>query len=91
MGAGNKTLKVTDIQQGLDATFCRGYVVGIADAMISMSVNNTTTYCIPTDADNDQLIRIAVKYLNDNPAKLHYAAGLLVLRAIAEAFPCKAE
>jgi hypothetical protein len=59
--------------------------------MINVSLNTTTTYCIRADADNDQLIRIAVKYLNDNPAKLHNPAGTLVLSAMIDAFPCKTQ
>lgn len=90
IGTGTKMLKMTDMQEALSGSYCRGYVHGIVDAMTVMSVNVTTTdYCIPANTDSDQLIRIAVKYLNDNPAKLHYPSGALVVGAITEAFPCK--
>jgi hypothetical protein len=91
IGAGSKMLKMTDIQEALNGSYCRGYVHGVVDAMAVMSASVITTYCIPANADGDQLIRIAVKYLNDNPAKLHYPSGALVVRAITEAFPCKGE
>jgi hypothetical protein len=46
-------------------------------------------YCIPANADNDQFVRVVLKYLNDNPATLNYPAGALVAKAVIAAFPCK--
>jgi hypothetical protein len=76
-------------QQAIDGTFCRGYIAGAVDQMVGLSVQTTTVYCIPSNADNDQLIRVVLKYLNDNPATLNYPAGALVAKAIVAAFPCK--
>lgn len=76
------------IQEAVDGSFCKGYVVGVVDELISFSVTNGTTYCIPTNADNEQLIRIVAKYLDDNPSKLNDPAGMLVTKAIVGAFPC---
>ena len=76
-------------QQGIDGTFCRGYVAGAVDQMVGLSVQTTTVYCIPSNADNDQLVRVVLKYLNDNPATLNYPAAALVAKAIIAAFPCK--
>lgn len=76
-------------QQAIDGTFCRGYVAGAVDQMVGLSVQTTTVYCIPSNADNDQLVRVVLKYLNDNPATLNYPAGALVAKAIIAAFPCK--
>jgi hypothetical protein len=90
---GNKTIMIkptaTDIQDAVDGSFCRGYVLGVVDALISASVTTETTYCIPANADSDQLVRVVAKYLNDNPAKLNDPAGLLVTKSMLDAFPCK--
>jgi hypothetical protein len=76
-------------QQAIDGTFCRGYVAGAVDQMVGLSVQTTTVYCIPSNADSDQLVRVVLKYLNDNPATLNYPAAALVGKAIIAAFPCK--
>jgi hypothetical protein len=76
-------------QQAMDGTYCRGYVAGAVDAMVGVSLQTSTMYCIPANADNDQFIRVVLKYLNDNPATLNYPAAALVSRAIVAAFPCK--
>lgn len=89
----NRTISIrptaTDVQEAVDGSFCKGYVVGVVDALISVSVTTKTTYCIPTNADNDQFVRVVAKYLNDNPAKLNDPAGILVTNAMVDAFPCK--
>ena len=37
-----------------------------------------------------QLARIVIKYVNDNPEKLHFESAVLTLLAIQKAFPCPA-
>ena len=92
IGAGNKMLKMADMEEALDGSFCRGFVLGILDTLITINASGvTSTSCIPNDVGSDQMIRITVKYLNDNPAMLHFPSGLVVFRAIAQAFPCKQE
>ena len=91
IGAGPKTLNIADMQAAVDGSFCRAYVLGVADTMIAMNVSTTKRSCIPADVDTDQLIRVTVKYLNDNPAKLHYPSGALVFRALTDAFLCKGQ
>jgi hypothetical protein len=82
--AGNYTT-----QQAIDGTFCRGYVAGAVDQMVALSLQTTTLYCIPSNADNDQILRVVLKYLKDNPATLNYPAAALISKAIIAAFPCK--
>jgi hypothetical protein len=90
---GNKTIMIkptaTDIQDAVDGSFCRGYVLGVVDALIATSATTETAYCIPTNTDSDQLVRVVAKYLNDNPAKLNEPADLLVTKSMLDAFPCK--
>ncbi len=76
-------------QQAIDGTYCRGYVAGAVDQMVGLSVHTATVYCIPSNANNDQFVRVVLKYLNDNPATLNHPAGALVANAIIAAFPCK--
>jgi hypothetical protein len=72
----------------IDGSFCRGYIAGAVDQMVGLSVQTDTVYCIPSNGDSDQLIRVVLKYLKENPATLNYPAGALVAKAIVAAFPC---
>jgi hypothetical protein len=41
------------------------------------------------DISNEQAIKVAVKYLHDNPAKLNLLANYLIRLSMEDAFPCK--
>jgi len=90
---GTHALKLSDMQDAVDGSFCTGYVLGVVDAL---NVANTATVasttveaCIPDNANTDQLNRVVAKYFNDNPATLNKPAALLVVKSIVDAFPCK--
>jgi hypothetical protein len=88
---GTRAIKpaATEIQEVVDGSYCRGYVLGVVDTLISVSTTTKTNVCIPDNADNDQLVRIVDKYLNDNPAKLNDPAVGLIMTSMLSAFPCK--
>jgi len=51
--------------------------------------NVVPIYCEPTATGNyDQLQRVVVKWLKNNPERLHMDARVLVTRGLIEAFPC---
>ena len=95
IGAGNKVLKATDMQDAVDGSYCRGYVLGVVDGLVNAKEllrkadETGTLYCIPNNADSNQFVRVVNKYLNDNPATLNNLAGVLVLKSVVDAFPCK--
>jgi hypothetical protein len=84
-------VRPNDVQEHLNASFCSGYVEGVVDTMTGFAAlpGSAATYCFPANADNNQLVRIVAKYLNDNPARLNEPAGLLVFKSMVDAFPCR--
>lgn len=80
----------------LEGTFCVGYVSGVHDAdfMVQMLEDHEKVAlmkhaCPPSNASTDQAVRIVVKYLRDNPERLHMPASVIVTDAVRSAFPCK--
>jgi len=69
---------------------CMGYVIGIADAedafvdwkLMGKKICNTNTM-------SSQIVRVVIKYLQENPQNLHKSAGSLVANALSLAFPCE--
>ena len=77
-------------EDGVASGVCNGYVGGVRDtARLWQQGTGRQTYCLPEAAKDDQLIRITIKYIEDNPAELYYPAAALVQFAFIEAFPCK--
>lgn len=85
--AGGKELSGNELKEFCDnpdeSVLCVGYVNGIADAMIYENI-----FCSPSRATHEQFTLIVKDYLSKHPEKLHIHAGILVLDALAEAFPC---
>jgi hypothetical protein len=69
---------------------CTGYVVSAVDTHEAwVDWNEIEPYfCTPAGVTGRQLAQVVVKYLNENPEKLHLSAGSLVLNALGTAFPC---
>lgn len=88
----------SDLAAGI---FCQGYVSGITDLLDVVAINASKRDADPKRAidtigvcpDNaitvEEAIRVVVKWLKENPNKLHDAAVTDVMRALRQAYPCK--
>ena len=66
------------------SSYYSGYINGVAD--MTMDV----LFCAPENGlMSVQMNKVVAKFLNDNPARLHQYAGVLVGEALKIAFPCK--
>ena len=74
-----------------DAGTCVGFVLGVANAVYYYSdeLKKDQKFCVPDNASNSQLVRVVVKYLNDNPKILNEERMSLVWLALMDAYPCK--
>lgn len=76
--------------------FSAGTCIGVIAAVTSLrgvtnpALSKHAQTCLPTPAPrNIQAARIAVKYLQENPEKLNFEDGMVMLFALQRAFPCK--
>ena len=75
--------------------WCMGFLDGVVDMNTLYSQillgGKDGAFCLPEqEIPNDQLSRIVVKFLEDNPKILHQSARILAVMAFHDAFPCKA-
>jgi hypothetical protein len=81
----------TNVEAIMQSGTCVGYVMGIIELHTSLKTQGhiaENLWCIPTAADNDQLIGTVFEYLETHPEQLHFSASTLVGTALVEAFPC---
>jgi len=71
-------------KEQVSAGFCLGYMSAIADSNASEQ-----HFCAHPNATIEQLARVVLKWLRDNPEKLHLNAGVVSYTALHAAFPCK--
>lgn len=86
-------------EEGAKLSFCIGYVRGVLDEIWSqqtipadLGIKNVgpSKICISNEVSNGQAMKVAIKYLQDHPAKLQFSANYLIRLSMEEAFPCKA-
>ena len=75
----------------VDAGFCGGFVQGVHGtvAFLSDDLVKEAKFCSPNGVTNNQLVRIVVKFLKDNPKQLNLNRTGLVWAAFQDAYPCK--
>ena len=71
------------VENLLEAGLYQGYVLGVYD-----SLKLEGLMCTPDRVSVGQVMALVTKYLKSNPAKWSQPANLLVLEALANAFPC---
>ena len=75
---------------------CLSYIQGLIDGAtyeIATQVEDkkqahTFPFCRPEGVGNMQLLRVALKYVRDNPEKAHLLTVALIFTALKNAFPC---
>lgn len=72
---------------------CASYIRGIADMNSAYAAVHADAiepfFCAPQNVSTGQMVRVVVKYLNENPDSLHNDKFLETWRALSQAFPCK--
>jgi hypothetical protein len=78
----------------VDAGKCIAYVEGVVDTIQDLRrsplIPKRTLFCAPDEMTGQEAVRITLKYLDDHPEGLHFAASSEVWTALHTAFPCPA-
>lgn len=88
---GNTLLEACESKDEFQQAFCLGYILGVADldAMDGAAFPDRRRSCRAENVTNGQERDVVVKYLKDHPEERHVLAAILVVKAMAKAFPCK--
>jgi len=88
--------QLTAAEEQLGAIFCGAYLTGFIEShMIDTDKrikvkHGDPIYCLPQKGFTvGQLARMVIKYLEDNPDKLHQDAKMAVLGSLIVSFPCQ--
>jgi hypothetical protein len=90
---GNDLLESCESKGNLEHAFCLGYIIGVTDVegMDSAVFPERRRSCVAENVSNGQVRDVVVKYLKDHPEERHLQAAILVVKAMGQAFPCKAQ
>ena len=95
-----ENIEGNDFESAFNMGHCYGYILGVYDT-IEIEIDQKLLpsgkhsisgyYCLTTRLPYKQIVRVVVKYLQDNPKDLHTSAAILIDLALREAFgpnPC---
>ena len=85
---GNQLLAECEVNYMELNLLCLGYIRGVYDASEGKTWIGHP-YCTPDGVSDEELRKVAVKYMNDNTHSLHFSAHMLVQGAFLKAFPCE--
>ena len=73
--------------------FCLGYVGGLADTYavvqgVVLEEHRKELMCIPPTVDVEEMVRVIVKYLKDDPKLATEPARVTAAVALSKAYPC---
>ncbi|WP_368671159.1 Rap1a/Tai family immunity protein [Cupriavidus sp. IK-TO18] len=77
--------------ESAEAIWCIGYISGLLDAigLAPPKVQGKQALCLPPNGiNNEQAIRLIVKWLRENPEGLHQSGRMEAVIALSKAFPC---
>jgi len=90
---GENNVDKMNSQTSGEAGYCLGLIKGIGDMQVIYAVwfkSQNEIFCVPKGVSIGQLTRVVIKFLKDNPAILHEANTCLIVKALRNAYPCKA-
>ncbi len=69
----------------------RGYCLGVVSGMLAVSrlLEPEFRFCTERGVTAGQMVRVAVKFMEDNPAMLHRNFDVLALIAFQRTWPCR--
>ena len=73
------------------ASFNHQRIEGVKDEFASMFGRSPILFCLPDEVAPPQVIKVALKYMENHPEFLHVYAAFSILAALKEAFPCSPE
>jgi hypothetical protein len=70
--------------------YCHGFINGVVEGILAEGESGLSEehICLPENVTRGQIKEIVLKYLKDNPEKLHRPSFILIFNATRKVFPC---
>jgi hypothetical protein len=73
-------------------SYVSGFVQGVDFETLYVKVNTNQEipkpFCRPKEVENAQLVKIVLKFIRSNPEDAHEPTAVLIISALAKAYPC---
>ena len=86
---GTKLYNLCRAENAIDEALCKGYILGVQDAIYSGHLSDHFSICLPEGVEPDQIRLMLVRFIENNPDIMNFAAEGLVAKTLENSYSCK--
>ena len=86
---GTKLYNLCRADTPIDEALCKGYILGVQDAIYSGHLSDHFSVCFPEGIEPDQIRLQLIRYIEKNPDIMNFAAEGLVAKTLETSYACK--
>jgi phage protein U len=86
---GNQLKSHCEDGNAVDLATCGGYVQGVFDEFEIERAGESKSECVPEGVVAQQVVDIALKYINEHPQYRQLQAAALIHQSLVDAWKCK--
>jgi len=86
---GTKLYNLCRAESAIDEALCEGYILGVQDAIYSGHLSDHFSVCLPEGVEPDQIRLQLIRYIENHPEIMNFAAEGLVAKTLETTYACK--
>ena len=86
---GTKLYNLCRADTPIDEALCKGYILGVQDAIYSGHLSDHFSLCLPEGVEPDQFRLLLIRFIENNPDIMNFAAEGLVAKTLETSYSCK--
>ena len=86
---GTKLYNLCRAGNSIDEALCEGYILGVQDAIYSGHLSEHFSLCLPEGVEPDQIRLQLIRFIEQNPDIMNFAAEGLVAKTLETSYACK--
>ena len=86
---GTKLYNLCRADTPIDEALCEGYILGVQDSIYSGHLSEHFDVCLPEGVEPGQLRLQLIKFIENNPDIMNFAAEGLVAKSLETSYSCK--
>ena len=86
---GTKLYNLCRAENTINEALCEGYILGVQDAIYSGHLSDHFNVCLPEGVEPDQIRLQFIRFIENNPDIMNFAAEGLVAKTLETSYACK--
>ena len=86
---GTKLYNLCRAENAIDEALCEGYILGVQDSIYSGHLSEHFSVCLPEGVEPDQIRLQLIRFIENNPDIMNFAAEGLVAKTLETSYACE--